>query len=138
MDGNTQDPGYLRRSGSRPRHRAGTPCRRPCLGLSAVAVSLPMLLCLALFPRSRSGEGGSFVPVHGAPGHLLGDSAPLAFPYYAGGFVVYVPVLYQRLLCAILYCTDLALFSSSKLHFYSLFLMLNLPRVEFKLFAQFD
>ena len=103
-----------------------------------MAVSLPLLLRLALFPGSRSVESGPLLPLHGAPGHLLGDSAPLAVSDYAGGFVVYVPVLYQRLLCAILYCTVLALFSSSKLHFYSLFLMLNLPRVEFKLFAQFD
>ena len=38
------------------------------------------------------------LPVHGTPEHLLGGSAALAIPYYAGGFEVYVPVLYQRLL----------------------------------------
>ena len=38
------------------------------------------------------------------------------------GLLFNVPVLYQRLLCAILYCTVLALFSSSNSQFYSLFL----------------
>ena len=103
-----------------------------------MAVSLPLLLRLALFPGPRSVESGPLLPVHGAPGHLLGDSAPMAVPNYAGGFVVYVPVLYQLLLCAILYCTFLALFSSSNLHFTHCSCLLNLPRVEFKLFAQFD
>ena len=79
-------------------HRAWAPCWRPGLGLSAVAVPLPLLLCLAVLSRSGPAERGACLPECCTPGHFLGDSATLAFPYYAGGFEIYVPVLYQRLL----------------------------------------
>ena len=98
MDGNEQDPCYLHRSGSCLRHRAWAPRLWLYLGLSAVAVPLPMLLCLAVLSRSGPAERGARLPVHGTPQHLLGGPAAVALSYYAGGFEIYVPVLYQRLL----------------------------------------
>ena len=72
MDGNEQDPCHLHRSGSCLHHRAWAPRRWPGLGLSAVAVPLPMLLCLAVLSRSGPAERGARLPVHGTLGHFLG------------------------------------------------------------------
>ena len=138
MDGNTQDPGHLRRFGSHPRHRAGTPCRWPCMGLSAVAASLPLLLCLAMFSRSSSAEGGPFVPVYGAPGHLLGIRR--RWPSLTMQVGLLFTYLYCINDCCVLYCTVRFLrYSALQIYnFTHCSCLLNLPRVEFKLFARFD
>ena len=109
VDGDKQDPGYLHRAGSCFRHSAWASRRRPGFGLSALAVPLPLLLCLAVLSRSGPAGGGACLPVHGTPQHLLGGPAAVALSHYAGGFKIYVPVLYQRLLCAILVLYGLAL-----------------------------
>ena len=109
VDGDKQDPGYLHRAGSCFHHRTWAPRRWPDLGRSALAVPLPLLLRLAVFSRSGPAGGGACLPLHGTPQHLLGGPAAVALSHYAGGFKIYVPVLYQRLLCAILVLYGLAL-----------------------------
>ena len=132
MDGNEQDPRHLHRSGSCLRHRAWAPRLWPNLGLSAVAVPLPMLLCLAVLSRSGPAERGARLPVHGTPEHLLGGSAALAIPYYAGGFEIYVPVLYQRLLlCYTVLYGSCAFPVLQNYIFTHRFQILNIPRVGF-------
>ena len=129
MDGNEQDPRHLHRSGSCLRHRAWAPRLWPNLGLSAVAVPLPMLLCLAVLSRSGPAERGARLPVHGTPELLLGGSAALAIPYYAGGFE-YLRTCTVPTTVVVLYCTVtfLALF---RCPFNHRFQILNISRVGF-------
>ena len=129
MDGNEQDPCHLHRSGSCLHHRAWAPRRWPGLGLSAVAVPLPMLLCLAVLSRSGPAERGARLPVHGTLELLLGGSAALAIPYYAGGFE-YIRTYTVPTTVVVLYCTVtfLALF---RCPFDHRFQILNISQVGF-------
>ena len=93
MDGSPQNSRHLHLSGCCCHHRTGTPPWRPCSGLPAVAVSLPVLLYLEMLPGQRPDEGGGTQFVLGSPDDYLGDSVPPQVSDYAGGFELYVPVL---------------------------------------------
>ena len=124
MDGDKQDPGYLHRAGSCFRHRAWAPRRRPGLGLSALAVPLPLLLCLAVFSRSGPAGRGACIPVRGTPQHLLGGPAAVALSHYAGGLKYTYRYCINDCCVLYLYCTVLR-FHGSSITIYSPFLNTN-------------
>ena len=130
MDGNEQDPRHLHRSGSCLRHRAWAPRLWPNLGLSAVVVPLPMLLCLAVLSRSGPAERGARLPVHGTRNFSWGVRRRWPSLTMQVGLNIYVPVLYQLLLLC--HTVPKRFFALTRCRFYHRFQILNFPRVGFK------